>query len=435
MTPTPSQFRRRLILGGASALVAALVLTGCGRGDGSADTASAADTVDDSPATGTIEFWAGGSDGEALPDFLADFEAANPDVTVNVTQVPSDDFDSKLMTAIASGTVPDMVYLYSQTQATLLDTGAFAAVPDGLVDPDSFFETAQTGTEIDGVSHAVPWYVYAQVFYYRADLAEAAGVEAPTTWEELKTFSAALQADGSEWGTGLSVAYDGYTAQNLNELIYENGGGFISDDDSEWTINSDENIEAAEYWGSLFSEGYASPDGPQFLDTTPWFTTGQMASTVNGPWFPGWLDEANGEGWSAEHVAAVVPPAGPAGSAANLGGGSLAVLDDAENADAAWKLVRYLSEPDTQLAWYETFGNLPAVEAAWDEPLIAEDTLLDAVKEAMDVAIPTPSVPAWGEVSEIIGQQLERVARGEATAQEALDEAQSQAESIGTGVE
>lgn len=428
---------RRTTLAALTAATGTLALAACGRSSeedtGTSGGSAKSTTVDDTAATGTIEFWAGGADGESLPDFLAAFKTANPDVTVNVTQIPEDDFDTKLTTAIAAGTVPDMVYLYSQTQSTMLATGAFAAVPDGLVDASSFFASAQEAALLDGKAHAVPWYVYAQVLYYRKDLAAAAGVAAPTTWDEMKTFSKAVQAKGSQFGTGLSVGWDGYTAQNLNEFVHENGGSFLSDDGSEWTIDSAECVGAAEYFGSLITDGYASADGPQFLDTTPWFTTGEIASIVNGPWLPGWLDDANGDGWAAEHIGAVPPPAGSAGSKANLGGGSLAVLADAANPTGAWKLVRWLSQSENQLSWYSTFGNLPSVQAAWDDPAIAGDELLTPVRDAMSSAIAVPAVSTWSQVSTIIGEQMERVARGQATAQEALQEAQSQAEDIGTG--
>src|SRR5215207_3447825 len=78
-----------------------------------------AQAIDDAPATGVLKVWIGGAEGEKLPAFLADFEKANPELDIQITQVPSDQFDAKLLTAIAAGTVPDLVRLYSQSQASL----------------------------------------------------------------------------------------------------------------------------------------------------------------------------------------------------------------------------------------------------------------------------------------------------------------------------
>ncbi|WP_159499911.1 extracellular solute-binding protein [Microbacterium sp. 18062] len=434
MNALRSRATRRTLLVTGAALTAAIVLAGCGRASETGGT-SATVTIDDEPATGTIEFWAGGADGEALPDFLAEFQEENPDVEINVTTIPEGDNDAKLSAAIAAGNVPDMVYLYSQTQAAMLDTGAFAEVPDGLVESADFFSSMWDTVQYDGAAHAVPWYTYAQALYYRKDLAAAAGVEAPETWEDYATFSEAVQDQGATFGVGLSAEWDGYTAQQFNDFVRQAGGSLISDDLTEWTIDTPENLEALETYAGLVTDGYASPDGPSFLDTVSWFTSGEIASYINGPWFPGWLEEANGEGWNEDNLGIALVPAGPAGTTSALGGGSLAVLEDGKNTEAAWKLVRWLSEPDTQVAWYETFGNLPAVEAAWDAPAIADDPLLDVIKEAIPLAGSVPAVPGWSEVSAMLGAEMERVARGQATAAEVLAAAQAKADEIPTGVE
>lgn len=417
-------FTRRALILTATSAAAALALTGYGRGE---------DVIDNSPAEGTIQVWIGGAEGEKMPGFLAEFEAQNPGVKVEVTQIPSDQFDAKLLTAIAAGTVPDLVRLYSQSQASLMATGAFAPVPAGVANPDDFFTNAYNTNVKAGVAYGIPLDVYATMFQYRKDLAEKAGLGAPKTWDELKAFAKAMQAQGSKWGIGMDVGYDIYNAQGLNEFIHQNGGSFISADGAKWTINSAENVKALEFWGSLFSEGLASPDGPKFLDTVPWFTSGEIASKDIGPWFEQWAVDANGREWVDANLATAEMPAGPVGTASALGSGSIAVLKDGKNQVAAWKLARYLTQPATQIAWYKLFGSLPSVKAAWDDPAIAGNKLLDAERKALETAVDIPQVPTWSQVGTYIGQQTERVARGQATAQQVLDDAQAFAESVGVG--
>lgn len=390
-----------------------------------------AQAIDDTPATGVLQIWMGGAEGEKLPDFVADFKAANPDLTVEVTQVPSDQFDAKLLTAIAAGTVPDVVRLYSQSQASLMATGAFAAVPEGLVNPDDFFPTVYGTNVKDGVTYGVPMDAYATLFQYRKDLVEQAGLTAPTTWDELKAFGHAMKEQGSTWAFGMDVGYDIYTAQGLNEYVHQNGGSFLNEDGTAWTINSPENVEALEFWGSFFSEGLASPDGPLFLDTVPWFTSGDIVAKDIGPWMEQFLVNANGREWVDASLATAPVPAGPAGSFSALGSGSLAVLEDSRNPDAAWKFVRHMAQPETQIGWYKVFGALPAVQAAWDDPSIASNPLLDAERVALQTAVDIPQVRTWNQVGTYLGQQMEYVARGQASAQQVLDDVQSFAESTG----
>ncbi|WP_309065721.1 sugar ABC transporter substrate-binding protein [Microbacterium sp.] len=435
-TLTPRR-RKAITAGVALAASASLLLTGCGRGDDSSGPAADGPKIDDKPATGTVELWTQGADGAKLPEMFDEFQKENPDVEINMTEVPGEEFASKMTAAITAGTVPDLVYIFTENQAGLLATGGFDPVPEGLVDEDDFFEAIWQNSVVDDVAYGVPWYSYANMLIYRKDIAEQAGVEAPTNWEEQREFGEALKAQGVEFPFALAVNYDQYTAGQVQVMAAQNGGSMISEDLSEWTINDPKVVEALEYWASLVKDGLASPDGPQFLDTVPWSSEGKNAAIVDGgPWFASWFDDANGAGWGAEHLAFAPNPVGPSGdSASTTGGGSWFVPSDGENKDAAWKFARFMSEPSSQVKWYQIFKNMPAVKAAWEEPEMQGDPLLEAVRESLEVGVGQPNVPTWAQVGAVIGQQIERVVRDDVSAKDALDEAQKQAEAIGTGAE
>src|SRR5215210_3489478 len=82
----PHRRRARATL--ATLAVTSLVLTACGRSEDTAGDEEQSKEVASGEATGTIEVWAMGTEGEVLQDFSADFEEANPDATVEVTAVP-----------------------------------------------------------------------------------------------------------------------------------------------------------------------------------------------------------------------------------------------------------------------------------------------------------------------------------------------------------
>lgn len=431
----PSSRRRATMLGIALVASSALLLTGCGRGDDTPAAGGDSTTVDDKPATGTLEIWTQGADGAELPQMFEKFKADNPDVDINMTQIPEAEFASKMTAAITAGTVPDLIYSFTETQSSLIATGGFDPVPDGLVDKDDFFEVIWDNSVYDDVAYGVPWYAYSDMVIYRTDLAEAAGAEAPKDWDGLRTFGEKLKDSGVEYPLALYAAYDSYTARQLLTFAAQNGGSFISDDLSEWTINSPENVEALEYWSGLIKDGLASPDGPAFLDTVSWSTTGKNAAIIDGgPWFVGWFDDANGEGWADEHLSLSTMPVGPDGDAATtVGGGSWFVPTDSENKDAAWKFARFMSEPESQVEWFKIFKNMPAVKSAWEDPALADDRLLATVEAGLETGITLPKVSTWSQVGTVIGEQMEKVVRGGLSAQDALEAAQQQAESIGMG--
>jgi multiple sugar transport system substrate-binding protein len=430
-----SSRRRATLLGVALVASSALLLTGCGRTDGPAADKGSATTVNDSPAEGTLEIWTQGADGAELPQMFEKFKKDNPDVEINMTQVPEAEFASKLTAAITAGTVPDMIYAFTETQSSLIATGGFEPVPDKLVNPGDFFDVIWDNSVYDDVAYGVPWYAYADMVMYRTDLAKAAGAETPKDWDGLRTFAEDLKASGVEYPLALYEAYDAYSARQLLTFAAQNGGGFISDDLSKWTINSPENVEALEYWASFMADGLASPDGPAFLDTVSWTSTGKNAAIIDGgPWFVGWFDDANGAGWADANLTLTTMPVGPNGDAATtVGGGSWMVPADSKNKDAAWKFARWMSQPEQQVEWYKIFKNMPAVKSAWKDPALAGDRLLQTVEAGLETGITLPKVSTWTQVGTVIGQQMEKVVRGGVSAQDALDAAQKQAESIGMG--
>lgn len=411
-----------------------LVLAGCGREDTADNGAGQAEALD-GEASGTVDFWAFSPDGDQIDELLEPFLNENPDIELNLRTIPEEEYNTALMAAVTSGNVPDIAVLQSQDLASMLSTGAFSPMPEGLVEADAFFESSwETGT-LDGTAYAVPWYSYANVVYYRTDIFDEVGVEPPSTWEELYEVSEALIDAGYDTPYATDVGYDSFSAQAFQDFVRQAGGSLISEDQTEWTIDTPEAHEAIEHWVALFDNGYSSPEGPQFLDRVPYMIGDDSAFMINGPWFPGWLDEAAGDGWTDDHLGAAVPPSGPDSIATSFGGGSLVVLEDGDNPDAAWMVAQYMAGPEVQAEWYSMFGNLPAVEASWNDESIADDPLLEAVQESLPYAEPTPGVPGWEEVGNMIGEELERVTRGDVSPEDALASLQERADAIPTGVE
>jgi multiple sugar transport system substrate-binding protein len=423
--------RRRSLITTAAVASLAVFLTGCGRSDTTASDSPGA-VIDDAPATGTVEIWAAGNEGDFLPELAASFEADNPDVTINVTQVPFGDFDTKLQTAIASGSVPDMTYVFTSNLTASLKSGAFETVPDGLVDPSSFYDGAVDAVMAGDQMTAVPWYVETRALFYRSDLAAEAGAEAPATWEEVVPFFEALQAAGAEYGTGMDTVADQYTAQAVTPFVWQAGGDLLSADGSEWTLDTPEAIAGFSQYQSYFTSGAAPETAPAFGEIEGDIVSGRIGSVISGPWEFAYLEEAGGEGYVADNIGVTTLPAGPGGNESLLDGGDLVVFKEANNRDAAWKFTRWLASPETQADWYEIAGVLPANVDAWDSPALQATPGLAVLDEQLASARALPLVTTWPEVAVIVGAAAEKVAHGTSPA-EALTEAQSKAEAVGVG--
>ncbi|MCU1526719.1 MAG: putative transporter-binding protein [Frondihabitans sp.] len=417
----------------AAVTLAALALTGCGRASTSSSSATTA--VGSGPAKGTVTLWAPDGDATALKKTLAPFEKANPDVKIQTTIIPSAQYNTKLQTAIAAGTTPDVAQLYTETAAQFLDPKVFAAVPDGLVDPSSFFSGSWKSGEIKGTAYAVPWYTYTYALIYRKDLAAKAGVAAPKTISEMVPFFKKLQSAGAVKGFGADVGWDSYNGQDIAIYTWQNGGNVINAAQTKWTFaNNPAVITSIKEFASFFSSGTANTDTPQFLDAQPYFVSGKTAALQSGPWVISQLDGvAKSTGWTAKNVATVPLPAGSSSGVGPVGGGSWGVFKSSTNQDAAWKVIRYLSEQKTQVAQYKAYGSMPSLISAWKDKSITSQPLLDAFFTQMKNTRSYPTVSTWSQVATEIGKQVEAVARGTETAVQAAQAIQTYADNLGTG--
>ncbi|HEY0637034.1 MAG TPA: sugar ABC transporter substrate-binding protein [Pseudonocardiaceae bacterium] len=418
---------RRTRAVGALVCALALAAAGCGRDDAGGE-AQQGEQVAEGKASGEISVWAMGTEGEKLSTLAEDFMADNPDAKVTVTPVPWDGAHNKIATAIAGGQTPDVSMLGTTWMGEFAKTGALDVVPPDLIDESQFFEGAwQTGV-VDETSFGVPWYVETRLLYVNKAVAQKAGVtEAPKTWEDLKAAVTAFkQQGGAEWGIYLQPGQTG-AWQTAMPFVWQSGGDVLDGD--AFALDRPEVVQGLEYYGSFFSEGLSSKDQLRGGEWEPRFVQGSIGSFVSGPWHIGVLNDLEGEGtyeiWPM--------PKGPQAATSFIGGSNLAVFKDSDNRDAAWKFVQFLMRPEVQVTWYRTVNDLPAVKSAWDDPALKDDELLSLFGAQLEDAKAPPSIPTWEQVSAAIDGELEKVAKGAASAADAANAMQQKATSIGTG--
>lgn len=416
-------------LGAVAGVVAlAITLTGCGRAD-DAETpdAGAATTIGSEPATGTLTMWAMGTEGELLPEFVKEFEEANPDVEIEVTAIPWDAAYNKFQTAIAAGNTPDLAMVGSTWMADFTD--AFTSVPTDLSTED-FFDGSMTTNEVADRTVGVPWYVDTRVLYYRTDLAAEAGWDAaPATWDELKQLASDYKTQaGAEFGMRLPAGNDSF--QGTLWMPWSNGGD-VTDGDA-WTLDTPAMVEAYEYYQSFYTEGLADANadissGAQEAA----FVDGSTPMLIDGPFMRSQLATLGGEGFEDKYATAVVPAKDS--SVSFSGGANLVVFENGDNQRSAWKLAQWLTQPETQVSWWETSGDLPSTQSAWDDPALTADEDLATFGTQLETARPTPVTTTWVQVAAAADQALELIRRGQTSVQDALTELQSKADAIGMG--
>jgi multiple sugar transport system substrate-binding protein len=417
----------------AGGLAAALLLAGCGRSDTQSAGAAAGAPVDTKPAAGTITVWAMGTEGELLPKLAAQFSTENPDAKVEVTAVPWQDYAKKVQTAIASGDTPDATMVGAVDLAAFASTGGLEQVPSGLVDSSAFYPGAVQATTFEGASYGVPWYVETRSLFYRKDLAQAAGVSAPKTWEEYGPFLAALQKQGAKWGLSLPTGASG-TWQAVVPFMWQAGAEIMSQDGSQFTFDTPEARKGLEFYREFIASKLTNPNGPVSLgEIEPQFVAGSTAALISGPWEEGLLRSAGGQAFVDGKVGVAPLPSGPKSNASYIGGGQWSVFKDAKNRDGAWKFIRWMASAEAQKSWYDVSGDLPAVQSAWNEGKLATDDTLAVFRTQLKTAQSGPNTTTWRQVTAVLDTEFEKVAKGVSSPEAALQEIQKRAAAIGTG--
>ena len=425
--------RSRTATGLVALATASLVLTACGRDEGGGGAVSQSEEISGGEATGTIEVWAMEAEGEALQDFVSTFEEANPDADVKVTAIPWAAAHNKISTAIASGNTPDVSLIGTTWMGEFAEAGGLMPTPEGLVDESDFFDGAWGSTEVGGASYGVPWYVETRVLYYRKDLAAKAGWDnPPESWEELKQFATDLQDKaGVEHGLNLQPGQTG-SWQSVMPFAWSNGASITDESGEQYTLDSPEMAEALDYYASYFKEGISSDHLMDPGELESGFADGTFGSFISGPWHAQLVEDAGVK--PDQYAVAPLPGTDDAPGTSFVGGGDLAVFKDSDNADSAWKFVQWLSEPETQQDFYDTVGDLPAVSSAWESGKLASDPQLQVFGTQLENTVAPPAVPTWEQVAASFDSLVEQVAKGSLDSDEAVQEMQSKAQSIGTGL-
>ncbi len=425
--------RRPLAALTTAGLALALTMTACGRDEGSSGAAGQGDAVSDGAATGTIEVWAMGTEGDALQDFAKGFNEDNPDAKVEVTAIPWEAAHDKIANAIASGETPDVTLVGTTWMGEFAESGGIDPTPADLVDPADFYEGAWGSTEVGGTSYGVPWYVETRVLYYRTDLAKKAGWDkAPQTLDELHQFAADMQSKGgAEYGIQLPAGGTG-SWQTFMPFAWSNGATLTNEDGTEYTLDSPEMTDSLEFYKTFFDDGLSPTRTLDAGELESGFADGTYGSFISGPWHTGLVEDAGVT--QDQYAIAPFPGADGAPGTSFVGGGDLAVFSDSDNKESAWKFVQWLSDPETQQGFYDLVGDLPAVKSAWDTGKLADDPQLQIFGEQLDSTMAPPAVPTWDQLSAAVDSETEKATKGDTSPDDAVSAMQKQAESIGTGL-
>lgn len=248
----------------------------------------------------------------AYQDFIAQFEDDNPGITINALESPPD-FNTYILTALASNTAPDVWSQDASSLALVAGTGQLLdmqqcvdLVPEFSF--DRFFPTVlalHQGLE-DGATYGVPNGFTPMVIYYNPEAFARAGVSVPEkdnlTWAEFRELAQRLTLDTS----GRNSLDPSFDAANVDQYGYRvrmypldwvhwlwgNGGSVISPDGTTASgyLDSQASLDTMRFYRDLMLVDGVSPT-PSALDALQsnvgfldLFLDGKIAMFPRGHW-------------------------------------------------------------------------------------------------------------------------------------------------------
>ncbi len=186
--------------------------------------------------------------------FIDKFEAANPDIDVEVSLFPFTDLLAKQVTAGAAGTLSDVFEVPLEIRQR---AAAGHIIPlDGYIDAKEkadFLDGAIADATYKGKLYGIPiWNVGARLFIYNKDLFEKGGItKFPETWEEYVETAKKLTdpAQGIYGGSFDGAGQNTYN--NFFQYLAQAGGSILNEDWTKCVVNSPEGVKALQFWVDL----------------------------------------------------------------------------------------------------------------------------------------------------------------------------------------
>ena len=361
------------------AAMAVSMLAGCGGSDSNAaaDNSTASDATEttasaDNQASGedvTIEFWTidlKAAFGDFFNDMIAQYESENPGVTVNWTDVPYGDIQSKLVTSVAGGAAPDVVNLNTQFTLTLAGQGALVDLNKEATDeqksiyiPD-LWDSAKIGDSV----YAFPWYASPDIMFYNQELFDKAGIEVPTTFDE-----ALEEAEEFYNKTGAYL----FMPDEFFNILFEEGIDVLNADKTAAAFNTQETVDLLNKYKEYTDKGVIPKtkwgDWDEMLKL---FESGKLAIvSSSGSSLSRIKDEAPD---IYEKVGVSTPLTGKNGLSRNPLM-NLVVPEASKNHEAAIAFANYVTNDANQLAFCKEVSIFPSTTAASEEdPYFTSDT-------------------------------------------------------------
>lgn len=352
---------------------------------------------------------------------LSEFEAAYPEIKVNLEYVPFGDGQNKFKTAAAAGTAPDIMRAEIAWTPEFADLEYLYDITDMISqgDKNDYLDAPFAYNKYQGKIWGIPQVTDAPALLYNKELLKKAGWDnPPETLEEMEQVVADIKSK-----TGMEGFYMRGDSYWLQCFIWAFGGGLITED-KEVLINNAKSIAGLQY--VIDQKDKLFPGDIDFAndygDSMALFKDGKVAMIINGPWATS--DVLSGPAFEdPSNFGVTAFPKGPEGGQGSpVGGHNYVVYSGSVEPEAAYKVIEFINQAKYQAMLAVKNNLLPTRKSSYDIAEVKANPIIQGFLTQMKVATNRPVIPEGGMIYSAFTPAYQSAWRGEITAKEAMDQ-------------
>lgn len=291
---------------------------------------------------------------------VAEYMEQNPNVTIEYTVIPNNQFFEQMYVSMSTGVGPDVINMgNSQLVSDYIPNGLVAPIDFAALGVDSvealmaeYVPNALEGAQVEGTYYGIPSEINTDMLaIYVPDLVAAGYPEdwAPATWDELGEVAGALSqfdANGVQTHRGFDLVYlhAGWYSNQFQTLATQTGCTYYNEDATESTINSPECVAAAQIWRDMVFEYHAAnPSLSSRESTVPLqdYIDGSVSMTFVQPWGMELIRSGDADRWANTKLVPL-PQVDPENPASKINAYYWGVNSQSQQQEEAWKFINYM---------------------------------------------------------------------------------------------
>ncbi len=303
---------------------------------------------------------------EAIDELIRRFKIENPDITVRHTNVPYDNYRTRIAATIPAGEGPDVAQLYYGWLDAYIKAGLLQPLPPGAFDTaaiDREFFPVVASMKRDGTYYALPTAVRSLSLFWNKKIFADAGLDPekpPRTLDEMLDVARRTtkrDAGGNMLIEGVAADMAGQDQHWVREgLIRQFGGTAYTPDNRRIAYTSPEAVAAVTWYTDLITKERVSELG-FMTDQVTAFKAGRAALTVDGSFRLGSFDAQRGLSYG---VVELPSHNGRSSNFASFWVNGITAKAKGAKRDAAVKFLQFITTADAMKLWQEKVGELPA---------------------------------------------------------------------------